>query len=114
MPAWKDLLPPGRGETQGQGAFPLVTGSQGWRLSSCLCPSFAPAGKVLPLVAYRSAPFPVQHTRHFLRDLPDQALAQSPAGFRFHKECPAQRRSPSKPTQPQSSVPQLVLTCPVG
>lgn len=63
MPAWKAYLPLRRGETQGQGAFPLATRSQGWRLSSCLCPSFAPSGKVLPLVAYRSAPFPVStHT----------------------------------------------------
>lgn len=80
MPASEErpLLPPHGGETQGQGAFPLATSSQGWRLSSGLCPSFAPAGKVLPPVACRSAPSQFSThvtssgtflTRHLLRAL---------------------------------------------
>lgn len=93
-PSLSPSLPPHRGKPKAEeGAFPPPPAPRG---GHCL-PASAPA---LPCWESSSSsglqicPIPAQHTRHFLRDLPGQAPAQSPEGFRFHKECAAQTEGP--------------------
>lgn len=90
MPAWKALAPSPQRRNPRPRGVPTGHPLPGVATVFLPLPQLCPCWEGSSSSGLQICPLPsAAHTRHFLRDLPEQALAQSLEGFRFHKERPA-------------------------